>query len=161
MANYRQIHVSIWKDCWFLDLEPKEKLLFIYLFSNSETNMAGIYKISFKVICFETNLSGEIVGKMLDKFEKAGKIMYKDGVMWVKNMQRYHASKSPRVQTGIQSDLENIPRCDVKIQYLYSINTRSQQEQEQEQEQEQKQEVEQDKDSGHIYTLFELSLIHI
>jgi len=139
MANYRQIHVSIWKDCWFLDLDPKEKLLFIYLFSNSETSMAGIYKISFKVICFETGMAGEFVKEALDRFQEAGKIMYQDGVMWVKNMTKYHSSKSPKIMTGIQNDLDNIPHCEVKIQYLYSINTESQQEQEKELEKEQEQ----------------------
>lgn len=131
MANYRQIHVSIWKDEWFLELQPDEKLLFIYLFSNSETNMAGIYKIAFPVICFETCLSGERVREILGKFENDKKIMYADGVMWVKKMRKYHQSKSPKVEVGILNDLENIPYCDVKIQYLYSMDTESQQEQEQ------------------------------
>ena len=50
MANYRQIHTQIWRDNWFLDLEPDEKLLFIYLFSNDSTNLAGLYEIHQRVI---------------------------------------------------------------------------------------------------------------
>lgn len=154
MANYRQIHVSIWKDAWFLSLTPEEKLLFVYLFSNSETNMAGIYKIAFPVICFETCLSGEFVKESLEKFENEEKIMYGDGVMWVKNMTKYHQSKSPKVAVGIQNDLENIPYCDVKIQYLYSINTESQQEQEQEENNNNNNNV----GIGEIYTLYQQNI---
>lgn len=138
MANYRQIHVSIWKDCWFLDLEPQEKLLFIYLFSNSETSMAGIYKIPFKVICFETGLSGEFVQTAIDSFTEDGKMMYEDGVIWIKNMMKFHSSKSPKVQTRIDNDLKNIPNCNVKIQYLYTIDTGSYKEEEED--------IEEDKD---------------
>jgi DnaD/phage-associated family protein len=153
MANYRQIHVSIWKDEWFLDLQPDEKLLFIYLFSNSETNMAGIYKIAFPVICFETCLSGERVREILDKFQKDNKIMYQDGVMWVKKMRRYHQSKSPKVEVGILNDLENIPYCEVKIQYLYCMDTESQQEQEQN-----KNNNNNDNKLGDIFSLYEQNI---
>ena len=45
MANYRQIHTQIWRDNWFLDLEADEKLLLIYLFSNDNSNQAGIYEL--------------------------------------------------------------------------------------------------------------------
>ena len=126
MANYRQIHVSIWKDEWFLGLEPEKKLLFVYLFSNSETTIAGLYKIAFPVICFETGLSGEYVKAALSEFEEEDKIMYGSGVMWIKNMRKFHSSNSPKVLTRIRTDLENIPYCEVKISYLYHIDTGSQ-----------------------------------
>lgn len=152
MANFRQIHVSIWKDPWFLDLEPDEKLLFIYLFSNESTSLAGIYEIAFKVICFETNLSGEFVSKTLDKFEKAEKVYYRDGIVWVKNLRKYNSSRSDKVKTRIESDLESIPDCELKrlyidyygtdIGYGYDIDTPSHEEEEEEED-----ESEEEKDS--------------
>jgi len=54
MANYRQIHTQIWRDNWFLELRPDEKLLFIYLFSNDNSNLAGIYEIHESIIALET-----------------------------------------------------------------------------------------------------------
>ena len=118
MANFRQIHVSIWKDPWFLDLEPDEKLLFIYLFSNESTSLAGIYEIAFKVICFETNLSGEFVSKTLEKFEKADKVYYRDGIVWVKNLRKYNSSKSDKVLIRVQNDINEIPDCELKQMYI-------------------------------------------
>ena len=149
MANYRQIHVSIWKDAWFLGLTPEKKLLFVYLFSNSEASISGIYKIAFPVICFETGLAGEAVTAALDEFEKANKIMYADGVLWIKNMRKFHSSQSPKVLTRIRTDLENIPDCPVKISYLYGMDTRSYKEEE---EKEEEKEIEKEDEEEEEFT---------
>lgn len=133
MANYRQIHVSIWKDEWFLELEPQEKLLFIYLFSNEATSLAGIYKLPLKVIAFETGLDTDFIKQAMNKFTEGGKVYYEDGVVWVVNMRRYHETKSDKVQTRIDKDTDLIPDCPIKRRYLaylipyrYPINTRPQ-----------------------------------
>lgn len=122
MANYRQIHVSIWKDEWFLDLEPQEKLLFVYLFSNESTSLAGIYKIAFKVICFETGMEPAFVTRTLKKFAKQNKVFYQDGVVWVTNMRGYHETSSERVQQRIRKDVDSLPDCDVKTMYIEGID---------------------------------------
>lgn len=121
MANYRQIHVSIWKDEWFLDLEPPKKLLFVYLFSNEATSLAGIYKLPLKVIAFETGLDQEFIKKSLAEFAKSGKVYYDNGIVWVVNMRRYHETKSDKVQTRIENDTELIPDCEIKRRYLASL----------------------------------------
>jgi hypothetical protein len=117
MANYRQIHVSIWKDEWFLDLEPDEKLLFIYLFSNESTSLSGLYKLAMKVILFETGFDKTFVAKTLKKFEAAGKIFYRDGFVWVVNMSRYNKGSS-KVQLRIIADINEVPDCELKRMYL-------------------------------------------
>ena len=125
MANYRQVHVSLWKDEWFLDLEPDEKLLFIYLFTNASTSLAGIYKLAFKVICFESGIDGDYVQSTLIKFKEQGKVYYEDGIVWVVNMRRYHETSSSKVQTRIKNDILEIPNCPLKIAYLEYHNTLS------------------------------------
>jgi hypothetical protein len=116
MANYRQIHVSIWKDEWFLDLDPKHKLLFIYLFSNELASLAGIYKIPLKVVQFETELSMAFIKSALEMFEKADKAYYCDGLLWVKNLRNYNKGGST-VQTRIEKDIAAIPDCTLKEKY--------------------------------------------
>jgi hypothetical protein len=122
MANFRQIHVSIWKDSWFLDLEPDEKLLFIYLFSNENTSLSGIYRLARKVIEFETGLDRKRVVEIFKKFEENGKVFVQDDIIWIVNMKRYHATKSSKVLTRIQSDIEMIPPCEIKQKYIEHYN---------------------------------------
>lgn len=118
MANYRQIHVSIWKDSWFLDLEPDEKLLFIYLFSNESTSLSGIYRVSKKVIAFETGLKSQRIDEILNKFNAAGKVYFENDIIWVVHMRKFHETRSTKVQTRIESDLSDIPDCQLKRDYI-------------------------------------------
>lgn len=117
MANYRQIHVSVWKDEWFLDLTPTEKLLFIYLFSNESASLSGIYKIALRVICFETSLPKNRVVETLQKFSIADKIHYQAGIVWVKNLRKYNRG-SNKVDIRIEKDLAEIPDCELKRKYI-------------------------------------------
>lgn len=118
MAGYRQIHTKIWKDEWFIDLEPDEKLLFIYLFSNELGSIAGIYKIAKRVIMTETGLDMNFIKSALDKFQEAGKV-YSDGnVIWIVNMSRYHANASETTKKRVMKDVEIIEDCPIKRKYL-------------------------------------------
>ena len=118
MANFRQIHVSIWKDSWFLDLEPDEKLLFIYLFSNESTSLSGIYRVSRKVIAFETGLDKQRINEILEKFCTVGKVYNENDIIWIVNMRKFHETKSRKVQIRINGDVSNIPDCDIKSKYI-------------------------------------------
>lgn len=118
MAGYRQIHTQIWKDEWFLDLDPREKLLFIYLFSNDQSTVSGIYRISRRVIIFETGLDEKFIDKALDKFAKAGKVFTEDCIVWVVNLRKYNESASPKVRERIARDIEDLPDGRLKEMYL-------------------------------------------
>lgn len=118
MAGYRQIHTKIWKDEFFIDLDPVEKLLFIYLFSNELATITGMYSIPLRVISNETGIDKDTVRTTLDKFENAGKIKRDDGILWVVNMQTYNANPGPTVKTKIQRDLASIPDSEIKNEYL-------------------------------------------
>jgi hypothetical protein len=117
MANYRQIHTQIWRDNWFLDLEPDEKLLFIYLFSNDNSNLAGIYELHERIIQLETGLDRKRINEIVSKLEGDGKVFYRDGVVWIVNMQKYHSNAGEKVRRNIELIIEGIPDCEVKEKY--------------------------------------------
>jgi len=117
MANYRQIHTQIWRDNWFLDLEPDEKLMFIYLFSNDSTNLAGLYEIHERVIQLETGLDKARIEEILKRFEREGKVHYQDGVVWMVNMKKYHSNAGEKVQKNIDSMVMGIHDCELKQKY--------------------------------------------
>ena len=153
MADYRQIHTKIWTDGWFLDLSAKDKLLFIYLFSNKRACLIGLYDIPLKVIEFETDLTRQEIEEGIARFEEAGKVAYQDGWIWIPNLMRYNAKniQSPKIQAHIRSTINDVSDNELKQRWIthyngivdaqYRIHTISipnlhEQEQEQEQEQE-------------------------
>lgn len=123
MAGYRQIHTQIWRDDWFGELSADEKLLFIYLFSNESSSFTGLYKISLRVMAFETGLAQEFIEETLSKFEENGKAVYRDGIIWVVNMWRYHYNASPKVAVRVKKDIALIPDCELKTAYQYHLDT--------------------------------------
>ena len=166
MANFRQIHTKIWKDPWFIDLPPERKLLFIYLFSNEQANMMGLYQLPLKVICFETDLDQATVEEGLAQFAADGKCYVEDNWVWLVNLFRYNANnpKSPKTQIHILKTLDEVPDIPLKarmvqhysdiIPNVYPLHTPcipvpQEQEQHQEQEQEQEQEREQEHEQEH------------
>jgi hypothetical protein len=130
MANYRQIHVTIWKDPWFIRLEPKKKLLFMYLFSNENASLSGIYELPIMVICFETGLDDDFVVQSLNYFSEQNKVHYDfdKAIVWVVNLMKYNHSPSPKVQERIRKDVQRLPDCPLKekwISYGYGIDNLS------------------------------------
>jgi hypothetical protein len=123
MAGYRQFHTKFWKDEYLIELEPLEKYLFLYLFTNDLSSISGLYKIPLKVIRNETDLDDTFITKTLNKFQDDKRIFYRDGVMWVINMAKYHANASPTTKLKVSADVSMIPECDVKNAYLYFMET--------------------------------------
>lgn len=117
MANYRQIHTQIWRDNWFLELRTDEKLLFIYLFSNDNSNLAGIYEIHESIIALETGLKKKRIDEIIGKFEADEKVLYRDGIVWIVNMQKYHSNAGAKVKKNIETIVRGIPECEVKQRY--------------------------------------------
>jgi hypothetical protein len=56
MSGFRPFYKKLWNDPDFLELPPDDKLLFIYFFTNHETNESGIYPLSPKTVSRETGI---------------------------------------------------------------------------------------------------------
>ena len=54
MAKNRMVNTRIWSDPRVLELDPSEKLLWVYLITNDHTSICGIYEIHSRVISMET-----------------------------------------------------------------------------------------------------------
>ena len=90
MATLRSVNTRFWEDPWVEDLDPSEKLLFLYLLTNKYANLAGIYEITVKRISFETGLNQETIRKGLERFAKDNKAYFVDNNYmflpnWLKN----------------------------------------------------------------------------
>jgi len=116
MANNKQryINTRFWNDNYISELDPIEKLLFIYFLTNEHTNIAGIYEIPLKIIGIETGIDESMLKKILPRLED--KIRYIEGMVIIKNFVRHQETSSDRVKTGILNCLK-----DVDLEFLKNI----------------------------------------
>lgn len=81
MAKLRSVDTHFWNDSYIVELDPIEKLLFLYLLTNPAAGLAGCFERALRQIAFDTGIDREMVVKIFDRFEASGKIIYRDG--WV------------------------------------------------------------------------------
>ena len=108
MAKQRYINTKFWRDSYIEELDPSEKLLFLYLLTNPDTNISGIYEIPLKIIAVDTGIDKDMVKKLLDRFETDNKIKYKNGWIAIKNFTN-HQTISPKIKTGIENEIKKAP----------------------------------------------------
>ncbi len=91
-----------------LTLDPSEKLLFLYLLTNPLTSICGVYEISLQRIAFDTGFEQDTVNRILQRFEHDKRCIYRDGWLAMRNWLK-HQTDSPKVQKGIQVQMEKVP----------------------------------------------------
>jgi hypothetical protein len=109
MSTNRMIKDSFWTDSYIENLDPIEKLLYIYLLTNPLCNIAGIYQIQTKRIAFEIGIDKEMVEKLLIRLSDDGKIIRYTDWMLIINHAKHQSFKNPNVTAGIKRIIEDLP----------------------------------------------------
>jgi hypothetical protein len=109
MAKQRYVNTYFWDDDYISDLQPDEKLLFLYLLTNPLTEISGAYKIALKRIAYDTGIEKNEVTRILAEFEANSKVIYKDGWILICNFIK-HQVKNPKVIAGILRSLKDCPQ---------------------------------------------------
>jgi hypothetical protein len=77
MSNkLRSVNTRFWDDPFIEGLTVNEKLLFLYLLTNTQTNILGIYEISLKRISYDTGIKQETIIKAFESFAIVQKAYY-------------------------------------------------------------------------------------
>jgi hypothetical protein len=119
MAQKRFINTRFWDDSYIVDLDPIEKLLFMYCLSNPLTNIAGIYEITARKIAFDTGIDKDMVLKVLGRFQRDGKMVYKDDYLIIVNFVK-HQTSNPSVEKGIKRVFSELPQHIVDLYDSYT-----------------------------------------
>ena len=109
MSKQRLVDTCFWDDGYIMRLDPSEKLLFLYLLTNPLTAICGVYQIELRRIAFDTGFEMDTVKRMLDRFERDGRCLYRDGWVAMKNWLKHQNPGSIKVQKGIELQLEKVP----------------------------------------------------
>lgn len=167
MADFRQIHTSIWDDEWYCQLPSDTKIVFVWLFSNRRAAVSGLYQFTEFICSRETGLPIESVKSSIKKLTDDGKIYVEGDWVWVKNLRKYNYYKNDNADKRIQKDLSQLPNNGLKkayIEYYKPLDTPLiptttpllEQEQEQEQEIEHEKEKEKEQDTKKAAAVFKI-----
>lgn len=134
MSKNRYINTHFWDDQFIQELEPKEKLLFLYLLTNPLTNIAGIYEITFSRIMFDTGLDRAFINKAFARLSEASKVFYELGYVMIRNFKK-HQSFNSNMERGYSEIIKKLPeelkacegfkRLSNPSKYLIKLNTNS------------------------------------
>ena len=70
MAKFRQIYISFWQNEYIQEeMEPEEKLFYLYLLSGPSSSQIGIYQVSKRQMAFDTGFSNVGVSAITEKKE--------------------------------------------------------------------------------------------
>lgn len=124
MAKQRIINTRFWVDPWVQEeLNSMDRLLFLYLLTNDQTNLCGIYEISNHKMCFETGIEKETLLRAM--FPRLEPKVYREG-NWVimVNFPNHQNVENPKISKGIQRELNLIPEdiYQKAIGYGYPIH---------------------------------------
>lgn len=109
MSKQRYIDTHFWDDGYVLELDPTEKLVYLYLLTNPLTNICGIYEISATRIAFDTGIERGLVIKILARFQKGSRLRYSKGYVAIKKFIK-HQAKNSKIKKGIELLLEKAPK---------------------------------------------------
>lgn len=108
MSKMRYVNSNFWVDPWVVDtLNPLDRYLFIYLFTNPHVTLAGVYELSLRVMAFETGLEPNQLGTMLRDLQP--KVYYQDGWVVLRNGIKNQNYKNEKIKANIVYVLGTVP----------------------------------------------------
>lgn len=109
MSKKRYINTKFWDDNYIINLDPIEKLLFLYFLTNPLTDICGVYEIPLRRISFDTGIDKDMVLRILERFTADRKVFYlKNSWIYVKNFAK-HQAVNDSVKKGIERSMQDVP----------------------------------------------------
>lgn len=127
---YQKIEETFWTDPKVSNLIPHEKLLFIYLITNSHAHYSGLYQISKAIIQDETNLTPDAIEEGLTCLTNERLIRYDSSkkIVWVINMAKHQIQQGNKLNLikGFARQFERLHKSalikDFLIYYASLVN---------------------------------------
>lgn len=108
MSKQRIIKDEVWDDEWFYDLDPVEKLVWLFLLTNARCNIAGFYKLNLKWGARTVGLDLDVFQKIMARFVRDEKLWMFEEWLVIINFTK-HQAENPSVKIGIKRVLESVP----------------------------------------------------
>jgi hypothetical protein len=127
-GRYRYIRVAMWGEPRFRGLSADARLLLLNLRTGSASNLAGIAHVFIEALERETGLTPGEIRNSFEELQKAGLVVYDQGVAWVKDQLKTDPSRendpnitNPKHRVAIQSILGSLPRESLAVKKFREV----------------------------------------
>lgn len=104
----KSVDTHFWEDSYIDELDPIEKLVFLYLLTNPNCNLAGIYEVSLKKIAYQTGIDRDMLLKIIARFERDEKAYFMSGRIILPNYAK-HQNYNPSMMIAVKRALNDLP----------------------------------------------------
>ena len=116
---YRKFDTGTWEDKRFEPLEPLERYLFIYLWTNSQCNQAGMYEITLRRLEFETKIPSTNLEPLLKGLSPMVQWWSTDEVIFIPNFLKRQCQNKQFAEGALKLVCETWPD---KLQVFVNAN---------------------------------------
>jgi len=107
----RIIQTRFWNDLFVSDSDIYTQHLYIYLITSQYINLCGIFQLPENKIKFECKLTDNQFNSAKENLEKAKKVFFKDGWVFIVNAEKNNNYKnSPTTETAYYRELSLVPQ---------------------------------------------------
>lgn len=121
MAIYRNVSMTFWTDAKVVDdFTPEDRYFYLYLLTNTHTNLCGCYELSIRQAAYETGYSEDAVSNLVRRFEDIHKLIRYDRAtkeMLILNWGKYNWTQSEKLKTLITREAASI-KSEAFAEYL-------------------------------------------
>jgi len=120
-----RIATKFWTDEKTIDLEPKVKLLYLYILTSPHSNMAGYYRLPKAYIKADIQLSDKELDKGFVKLLEKGLIKYcnKSCVILILNYYKYNTIQNTNQAKGAANRTGELPKNTLVEDYKKVVTT--------------------------------------
>ena len=120
---FRLVYTDFWEDPKVMEeMTPEDRYFYLYLLTNPNTNMLGIYQITKKQMAFELGYSPESINSLLDRFENHHKLVrynQETRELLVKKYAKYNLNKGGKpIIDCIKKELKGIKDTSMLLEIV-------------------------------------------
>lgn len=112
MAIYRTVSLTFWTDAKIVDdFTPEDRYFYLYLFTNTHSNLCGCYEVSRRQMANETGYSIETIERLLDRFEKIHEVIVyskETKEVLLLNWHKYNWTKSEKFRKPLLANINAV-----------------------------------------------------
>src|ERR1035437_1463312 len=119
----KMIWTQIWDDEWFRSLSAPSRYLFVFLLTNPEVNLVGVYRLNTEKLKYYTRLNNDQITKCFGQL--SAKVIYKDGWIIIRKYIDFNPYKGVSTDLAKDKEWELIPSSIKEIAKSSKIYTPS------------------------------------